>query len=299
MKKKLFNPFENFKGKIFILSPARAPKKEKLNNVINIFRKLNIEFEYSNRLFDNLKSSLPANPEFRAKEFNHALKDNKISMLLCARGGFGSSDILPLINWNLLKEKKKIVMGFSDISAIHLAMLKKNAGIPISGPMLSDLPQAFENNFAGISLKKALDFDSSPLEISQFCEIRSYNEGKAKGKICVSNLTVICSLIGTPFMPTLKNKILLIEDINEPYHQIYRCLSQLELSGITKKISALLIGNFKNCGKEKDLNEVFANFAKKHKYPILSGIPFGHIKKIMSFRLNSTLIVDGKNITII
>ncbi|HRR06767.1 MAG TPA: LD-carboxypeptidase, partial [Victivallales bacterium] len=213
--------------------------------------------------------------------------------------GFGSSDILPLINWNLLKEKKKIIMGFSDISAILLAMLKKNAGIPISGPMLSDLPQSFENNFAGVSLKKALENDSSPLRISDFCEIRSYREGKAEGKICASNLTILCSLIGTPFIAPLKNKVLLIEDINEPYHQIYRCLSQLELSGITENLSALLIGNLKNCGRERYLNEVFANFAKKHKYPVLSGIPFGHIRKIMSFNLNSRAIIYGKNIIII
>lgn len=298
MKKNLFNPFDTLRGKIHIISPATAPAKNVVLRALKFFDKLRIDYSVSEKIFDASKSPIPFLPQSRADELNSAIEDKKVAMILCSRGGFGCSDILPLINWELLKKRSTIVMGFSDISALHLAMLKMGAGIPIAGPMLADLPQSFVNDFAGISLKKALCNDKTEFKLSDFCEIRSFKQGFARGKICVSNLTLFSSMLGTKYMPSLKNKILLIEDLNEPHHKIYRYLAHLELSGVANSLAAILLGNFKNCGKKSELDSVFANFAKRFNIPFLYGIPFGHIKKIMSLRLNSEVLIEGDKISI-
>lgn len=298
MKQNLFNPFDTLKGKIHIISPARAPSKNKVLRALKFFDKLRIDYSISEKIFDASKSPIPSLPQSRADEFNSAISDENVVMILCSRGGFGCSDILPLINWELLKKRNIIVMGFSDISALHLAMLKMKAGLPIAGPMLADLPQSFVNDFAGISLKKALSNDKTEFKLSDFCEIRSYKKGFARGKICVSNLTLLSSMLGTKYMPSLKNKILLIEDLNEAHHKIYRYLAHLELSGAANSLAAILLGDFKNCGKKAELDSVFANFAKRFNIPFLSGIPFGHIKKIFSLRLNSEVLIEGDKVSI-
>ncbi len=292
----IFNPFSDISGKIMVVSPGRPPCEKKLSRTLRIFEEFELQYEISENVFahgDNPK--LPAPPELRAAEFNKALRRKDVSVILCARGGFGCHDILPLLDWDCMRRSKKIILGFSDITAIHMGMLKKNAGIPVAGPMISDLPASLGKNYPGLSLRKAISGDSKSLDISKCNKLKLIKRGSAGGFIVAGNLSVFCSMFGTEFMPSLRGAILLIEDINEPIHRIYRCLSHMKLSGILSEISGLLIGDFTNCGNRKDLNDVFYNFVSDISGPVLSGVKFGHIEKILSFRLGSRAsILDGK-----
>jgi muramoyltetrapeptide carboxypeptidase len=176
-------------------------------------------------------------------------------------------------------------------------MLKNKAGIPIAGPMLSDIPQSFKRNYAGLSLEKAILGDKKNFDISKYNRLEVIKSARSEGRVIAANLTVLCSLIGTKYMPDLRGCILLIEDINELDYKIHRSMSQLYFSGILNEINALLLGNFKNCGTRADMKIIFANFAKYVRGPIIYGLPFGHIKRILSLRLGTnTFVSDAGNV---
>lgn len=291
--RRAFNPFSRVEGRVFIMSPARPPSRAKIARALKLFDEAGLNYSLSKNIFAcGSRPAFPAPPDRRAAEFNSAVADSSVGMILCARGGYGTSDMLPLIDWKALRRRGTIVMGFSDITALHLAMIRMKAGVALAGPMLSDIPESFKRNYAGLSLEKALSGDRGDLDISRFREIRSLKAGSAEGEICVANLTVLSSMIGTGFMPSLEDKILLVEDLNEPFHKIYRYISHLRLAGVFDGISGLLLGNFRNCGGRRDLGELFASLARSLRVPVLSGIPFGHIRRILSIRLGAMVLLE-------
>jgi muramoyltetrapeptide carboxypeptidase len=296
--KENFNPFESNVRKIRIISPASPPRDAPFRKALDSFKKNNIKIFLSEKARScGITKKWPAPPDERASDFNSALRDPQTDMIICSRGGFGTADILDLIDWESFKKRKLFVLGFSDITALHLAMLKYKAGIPIAGSMLADIPSVFFSDFPGLSLEKALSGDRKPLCLNKICRLSTIKKGKAKGQIVAANLCVLSSTIGTKFMPSLKGKILLLEEINEPPHKIHRFFSHLYHAGILDDIKGLLLGIFKNCGKRAELNHVFANFAKKVSGPVVSGVKFGHIKKTIFFRLGAELsISDDVNI---
>ena len=109
-------------------------------------------------------------------------------------------------------------------------------------------------------------------------------------------MTVLCSLIGTPYLPDFDGKILLLEDINEHPYKIDRMFNQLLLSGIARKCSGILLGNFRLPRKSPDISPIFAKFAERVACPVISGIPFGHIRRKICLRYGQPIRItkDGK-----
>ncbi len=216
--------------------------------------------------------------EQRIRNLQQLLADPEIDLLLAARGGFGCARIIEQLDWTALRRRNLPVVGYSDLSAFHLAAMKSGCRNHIQGPMLC-------NQWGGAcpepAFSAAMDSLSACLHncsnlLPAWHQAETLMPGKASGPLIPCNLTLLCSLIGTPFLPDLNQNILVIEDIHLPAHGLDRCMTQLRQSGILQKLSGLIFGQFSDCEDQEFLPEIFAEYASCIQGPVLRNLAFGH-----------------------
>ncbi len=205
-------------------------------------------------------------------------------VLLACRGGYGAIRLLPHIDFSRLgsrmQEAQTLLMGYSDVSAIQLALLAQGNMPSFAGPMLySEFGRSTLDPYSMQSFIDATTQNNHTVHVSSM-QSRS---ASINGTFWGGNLTVLASLSGTPYMPNIKGGILFIEDVNEQPYQIERHLQTLHLAGILKNQQAIVLGNF-NMGKIKDaydsnytLSNVANTISQTAKVPVFTDFPFGHI----------------------
>ena len=236
-------------------------------------------------------------PEQRAELFNRAVNDSEVDLILALRGGFGSVHILHKLDYDTLRNRNLPVMGYSDITSLHCAMLAKNAGVPIAGSNLMQLEEVVKDDLSFSSHKLALQKNISKTVLAAPA-IKAVNElaatQKVSGKAYAANLTVLASLCGTEFMPDFSNRILIIEDVNEPVYKLDRLLHQLYLSGVLKDLQALVFGRFTGGENSPEvLDKLFASFSAKLPCPCYQDFAFGHEFPMIAVNSNHTLTLQA------
>jgi muramoyltetrapeptide carboxypeptidase len=290
----IYNPFPKYVKRAGIAAPAGPPDRKKLEKALRLMEKLGIEAVPGSNVFAGSSASyLSADAEKRASDLHKFWLDKSIDIIFCARGGFGSMHLLPLLDWEIMKSRELPLLGFSDITALHLTMLKKKVGVPITSYSAVELDNITKDEYTSKMLKKALSSSKklAALPFPKGCKISIIKPGKAKGPAIPANLATLASILGTEFMPDLEGCVLLLEDISEPVYKLDRYLTQLRLSGILSKISGLIFCGFKDCGKAGERARLFKETAQYVNGPTLSGFPFGH-------KLPFAAIICGSDIEI-
>tara|TARA_Y100001978_G_scaffold197752_2_gene209094 strand:- start:3438 stop:4307 length:870 start_codon:yes stop_codon:yes gene_type:complete len=194
----------------------------------------------------------------------------KSELIICARGGWGASRVLEKNpNWG-----DGWMLGFSDACSLLLSKYSKGKLGSIHGPMISTLPN---EPIWSVNRLKNLLFKGYVDDIKGF----SLKKGVAFGEIIVTNLTIICFLIGTNHLPNMEGKILIFEDTNEELYKIDRMLTYLRMSKRIDKITGLAFGNFfnkKNIKEQLLLEDLILERFKEFNIPIVSKLPIGHIQ---------------------
>ena len=227
---------------------------------------------------------LAGTPETRAAALEKMWLDPETDLLLCTRGGFGSAQILPLLDWEKLRKKRVPLAGYSAVTALHWAMTKMDAGLPVVSPMLGKLASA--DAFTLDTMKKAFAGEK------RFCAVRPVSGKGFSGKVLAGNLTVAASLAGSRFLPDAAGRVVLLEDVNEPVYKIDRCLTQLEQSGVFSSAAGVVFGSFSG-SDPGELEALFARFAARTGKAVFAGFPFGHAGPLMSLAFDDTLTVAG------
>ncbi|MFA9422475.1 MAG: LD-carboxypeptidase [Sedimentibacter sp.] len=236
---------------------------------------------------------LSAPDEERAKDVNDAFRDESIKGIICLRGGYGSPRILNLLDYSMIASNAKVFVGFSDITALHVAFNQICHMTTFHGPMAT-------SNFGNIkddkvefdlytyeSLIKNL-FTNEPIGVYKNPNdenLKSFCEGEAEGKIIGGNLTLLVSTMGSKYEIDTKGKILFIEEVGEPIYKIDRMLTTLALAGKFQQCEGVILGNFVNCEREKKayeggldltLEEVIKNTIVPFNKPIIYNFKAGH-----------------------
>ncbi|CAN5345587.1 LD-carboxypeptidase [soil metagenome] len=190
----------------------------------------------------------------RAADVNAMFADQSVRAVFAVRGGWGCARILPFLDWDVIRANPKLLVGFSDITALHLAFAAR-AGFPtIHGPNAA-------NSWAKISWESfwMLAFsgetptfhppNAQAMEPSKpdRWSIRTIHPGKASGRLIGGNLAVLAALVGTPWMPDFDGAILFLEDVGEAEYRIDRLFSQLALAGILQKVAGVIFGQCMRC----------------------------------------------------
>ncbi|MBE6381107.1 MAG: LD-carboxypeptidase [Lentisphaerae bacterium] len=282
MKYSLKNIFPDHIRNIAVTSPAGRPDMEQLKIVIGQMRSAGIG------IVNCLPEASPQTPHYlaadaadRLKKFNQAVNDPAVDMIICARGGFGCVHLLDQIDYTTLQERNLPVMGYSDITALHCAMLKQKAGMAIAGSNLVTLDRVAEDDFSYLSHRAALDINSAPVILPEAPQALQavYPEnfaGEVSGNAYAANLTVLTSLCGTGFMPDFSNMILILEDVNEPVYKLDRMLEQLRCNGVFADLKALGFGIFSGIDDNRALTMLQQRIAGNLTCPVFCGFQFGH-----------------------
>ena len=230
----------------------------------------------------------------RADQVNRLFADPTVQAIVCARGGYGSMRILPLLDFKTIQTNPKIFLGFSDISAL-LSVLHDHCGlITFHGPVVTTLGNATEKTI--MAMKTALTSDAALDLIPEDGMV--IKPGVCSGILAGGNLTTLCHLAGTSYASNFKGKILLLEDVGEMSYRIDRMLTQMKLAGCFNGISGLILGAFKECGHLNEIVEIFNNIFENADIPILAGFDMGHGEHNLTIPmgLGATLDTDKKRL---
>ena len=297
----MFNLFPKRIKKIGIVALASMTSECIYNNTLTFLEDSGVEVDWMPP--DNNRSY-----KKKALLFEKMWNDDSVDLIIAERGGYGSAAVCDEINWNNLERNSKPFIGYSDITAFHLAMLKYGINFPISGPMAVDLPFNLLHSNVQWSfkhvLKQTFDCPENNIQLNDFFSyipqadmenISILKYGYAEGFLIPVNLMMLTSMIGTKYMLDCPSCILLLEDIAEKPYRIHRCLTQLKQSGFFKKIKGLLIGHFTDCGNIQEIHNIFSEFSDLISGPVGFGINFGHIKSSLSFPFGKKVFLDFRN----
>lgn len=294
------NPFPSSVRKIAVPAPAGIPDRKRLDDSLELLQSFGIETVTGRHVFSESEETyFASSKENRAEDFNAFLHDPSIDLILCARGGYGSMQILPLIDWETLKRRNLPVVGFSDITAVHLAMLKKKAGIPVVSQMAARLSTALEDKRTADSAERVMHliFNPATPRFRETADLLPVGNGKdAAGKIICANLTMLTALMGTGYLPSFRNKIVILEDIGEPPRKLDRALVQLLLGGTLSCASAILFADYTDCGTQEEHRRIFERFASETDVPVYSGLNFGHGIPSLSFVCGEDAVIRSNTL---
>jgi muramoyltetrapeptide carboxypeptidase len=227
----------------------------------------------------------------RLKDINAAFASDEIDAIWCVRGGYGSMRLLADLDYPALRRRRKPVIGFSDLTALHSAIHRKCGLVTFHGPTA----RARLTPFSRASLHSAL------IEHRDSCGVvengRVLRSGRAKGRIIGGNLALVTALLGTPFAPNFAGAILIVEDVGEAVYRIDRMLRHLILAGALQQCVAMIAGDFRPPKGEKStdnrsLDDVLAEAAARAGIPCLAGAPFGHITDQWTIPLGAVAELD-------
>lgn len=240
----------------------------------------------------------------RAAELNRFFADDSVQAIICLRGGYGAARILPYLDYELIAEKPKLFIGYSDITAIHAALNERCGLATAHAAMMESFLQKEISSYTVEQLARGV-FSSAPLGevlLPSGRALFTLNRGRAAGKICGGNLTTLASLVGTPYELHGENCLLFLEEVNELPYKIDRLLNQLWQSGLLTRASGIIYGDFTECGDAAELFSVLKYYAVLAKKPALLGLAAGHgffnmflplgVNGIMECGEKASLIID-------
>ena len=224
----------------------------------------------------------------RANILNRLFADSSIKAIVCARGGFGSIKILPLLDFEAVKKNPKIFCGFSDITAL-LSVLSAGSGlVTFHGPVITTLGSAGQRTKDALLAAFTQD---TKLEIILETGV-ALKPGTCTGTVSGGNLASLCHLVGTPYAQNFEGHIVLLEEINEAPYRIDRMLTQMKLAGCFDRISGLMLGYFKGCGAMDEIYKIVDNIFKGINIPILAGFEAGHGENNITIPLGLKATLD-------
>ena len=301
-----------------ILSPSSPPfERSSLEPICEALANLGLKWKLGKHLFDSY-ADLAGRDEDRLSDLHEFWGDPEVNAIVPFRGGNGAARLLPNLDMELIRANPKIIVGFSDITALLIAIHQKTGLITFHGSMARSF---LDSKYSHDSFVRAL-MSSEPLGELSDPEPRSLfnreipsarvvlSEGSARGPLTGGCFTLIKQLMGTPWELETKGKILFLEDVQEEPYSIDRALTQLDLAGKLKDAAGIIIGQCLRCGPgdsrrsvlplnsslETLLAERFANYGK----PVVYGMRIGHTndRLTLPIGIEATLTADSKGVVL-
>lgn len=234
----------------------------------------------------------------RATDMNEAFADPTIAGVLAGRGGYGAHRILPLLDWDMIKQNPKPFFGYSDVTALHIAF--QQAGF-VSYHTIMPTTEYYQaiDDYSTDYLKKAFfggltGFIQNPEGV----ELETLVGGQATGRLCGGNLTLMAASLGTPWEIDTKDKIVFMEDIDEATYRVDGYLTQLRNAGKFEQCAGVVLGAWTNCLPERpesclQLSEIFEELIAPAGKPMLGNLSCGHLLPTCALPLGGMVHLDA------
>ncbi len=225
----------------------------------------------------------------RAADINSMFADGEVKAILTLRGGWGCNRLLDLVDYPLVAKNPKILMGYSDITSLLLALNAQTGLVTFHGPVGVSSWNTYSTQFVQKLLFNAEVFSmENPREPGDYLTQRkdrvlTISGGKAKGKLLGGNLSVLTAMVGSDYLPDFDGNILFLEEVGEEIYRVDRMLTQLKLAGILGRLSGFVFGRCSDCEPGKTygsltLEEVLDDHIKPLGIPAWYGSMIGHIE---------------------
>jgi len=243
--------------------------------------------------------------KLRADEVNKMFANPKIDGIVCARGGWGCSRILPYLDYEMISKNPKVLIGYSDVTSLLLALHAKTGLITFHGPVGTSEWKDFSVNYFKSILMEGRQVEmKNPQEVKDTLtqindRITTIREGTVKGRLLGGNLTVLTTIIGSDFLPEWDDAILFLEDVNEGIYRVDRMLTQMKLAGILDKLNGFVFGKCTDCDPGSGygsftLDQVFDHHIEPLKIPAWSGAMIGHISEKFTVPIGVQAQIDAQ-----
>ena len=239
----------------------------------------------------------------RADDINRMFADDRIAGIVCYTGGWGSPRILPYLDYDLIARKPKVFIGFSDITALLNAIHQRTGLVTFHGPVGGSTfdPYSVENFRRVVMTPEPAGVLAQPQKrptdlVDRQNRVLRLAPGKATGRLAGGNLTLIASLMGTPYEVDTNGAIVLLEDIREDLYRIDRMLTQLALGGKFERAAGIAFGRCSQCGYSGptfSLEEILRDRFGGRSTPAVSGLSFGHIEQKLTLPIGLTATLDA------
>lgn len=213
----------------------------------------------------------------RAAALEEAIRDPAIQAIICVRGGYGCLRLLSHLDWGLARTHPTLLVGYSDITVLHLAYYARAGWTGLSGPVVTEWAEADEHTLHSFRI---LAEGATPALGTG--DLRPLRPGTASGPLLGGNLSVLSRLVGTPYAPDWSGAILVLEDVAEAPYRIDRMLAHLQHAGVLGAVSGVVLGRFRTGDLDSErptlsLDEVFADYFDDRPYPVATNLNYGHL----------------------
>ena len=266
--------------RIGVVSPSYWLKKQYMEKTSKFFQDKGYTIVMGNS--NSMKwGPFAGTPQERADDIHHMFSNPKIEAIICARGGYGANRVLPLLDYNLIRDNPKIFIGYSDITAYLTSITQKTGLVTFHGPMMVSYKKEFVNyNFQTMEriLNGTPDFK---IESPDSLPARILKPGIAMGPLWGGNMTLLINRLGTSDALGTDGVILFLEDLDEYLYSFERMLVQMRTAGMLDNIAGLIIGELhefkdQDVAFERNTDEIVMDICGDLEIPIVSNFPCGH-----------------------
>jgi muramoyltetrapeptide carboxypeptidase len=280
--------------KVALIAPsAQIGNFDKISAGVAYLRSLGLIPVFGKNLYNRIRY-MAGSEEERAFDVNSAFADSEISAVFCVRAAAGASNMLPYVDYDLIKKHPKPLIGFCDNAALMLALHKKSAIISYNGFLPTyDFKDGTINPLVRSSLENLLSGHTQTIKSGI-----TLRNGKAEGVLICSNLSVLLYLAGTPYFPDLSDKILLLEDTHEKVYKIDLMLQHLKQQPDFAKVKGVIFGQFTDCPTDSEDGSVadcIYHFMQDTDFPVIKDFAFGHQPARYVLPLGAKVRLDAEN----
>ncbi len=267
-------------ARIGVVNPAYWMEPERLRRAVGVFENLGYEMVLgkSTALKEN---KYAGSAEERAADIMAMFRDSSIDAIISARGGYGGNRVLPLLDYDVIRENPKIFIGYSDITGYLTSMAQQSGLITFHGPMLSTFGKQTTQYNLDILQQVLSGQDNVRIQSTEACKARTLKPGIARGPAWGGNLMLVVSRLGTADQVDTRGTILFLEEIDEELYAFDRMMLHLKNSGSLAHINGLVIGEMLEMGDSKipfgkSIDEIVLDVCADLDVPIISNFPCGH-----------------------
>ena len=287
--------------RVGLVSPATAAfERYPIEIMVEALESLGLDVVLGENFYDR-HGYFAGEDEARASDINGFFADDSIRMIF-ARGGWGSARVLPLLDYELIRSNPKVLLGYSDATALINGVHTQTGLVTFHGPSPLDRFSAeyFERVIMkgeAATMENLVDVDDDVLVQTEH-RLQTLTGGKARGQILGGNLTVLTAILGSSYVPDFDGAILFLEDVNEAVYRVDRMLTQLKLAGILDRIAGFVFGRCTECGPGTNfgsltLEDVLDHHIGSLGIPAFNGSMIGHIDQQFTIPLGIDVEIDA------
>lgn len=267
-------------ARIGIVNPAYYLEPDRMHRAVRVFEDLGYEM-VPGKTTGLRENRFAGSAAARAADIMAMFEDPGIEAIVCARGGYGGNRVLPLLDYDIVRDNAKIFIGFSDITGFLTSFSQKSGLVTFHGPMLTTYGMKTVQYNLDTFQRVLSGHGDIRIESTPACRARTLRSGIANGPLWGGNLTLVIERLGTRDQLDTRGAILLLEDIDEQLYAFERMLLHLRNSGSLDHIHGLVIGEMLEMGDGdepfgKDTDEIVLDICSGFDFPIISNFPCGH-----------------------